>query len=186
MNLLIDGAPETVYIGSLKYKINSDFRTCLLFEELIKNDNLSKEDKIYITIKLFFDNQYIDDFEKALDKIMWFYSCGRETKKVEDGGYKPIFSFEDDDIFVYAAFREVYNIDLTFEKLHWWKFKALFESIPDDVQLSKIMSYRAIKINKDMTESEKKFYRNMKKLYALPDNRTQEEKEADFIDALGL
>lgn len=184
MNLLIDGVPETVYIGSLKYKINSDFRTCLLFEELIKDDSLSKEDKVYMTIKLFFDNQYIEDFGEALEKIMWFYSCGREEKQIDNKVYKPIFSFEEDDIFVYSAFIEVYNIDLTIEKLHWWKFKALFESIPDNVQVSKIMSYRAIQINKDMTDSEKKFYRNMKKLYALPDNRTQEEKDLEFAEVL--
>ena len=46
------------------------------------------------------------------------------------------------------------------------------------------MRYRAIKITDDMSDTEKKYYREMKELYALPDNRTQEEKEDDFSDSI--
>jgi len=46
------------------------------------------------------------------------------------------------------------------------------------------MGYRSIEITNDMSDSEKKYYRKMKQIYALPDNRTQEEKERDFINAI--
>ncbi len=46
------------------------------------------------------------------------------------------------------------------------------------------MGYRAITIDNNMTDSEKKYYRKMKQIYALPDNRTQEEKERDFNNAI--
>jgi hypothetical protein len=37
-----------------------------------------------------------------------------------------------------------------------------------------------------MPKSEQKFYRKMKLLYALPDNRTEEEKESEFAEMLGF
>jgi hypothetical protein len=39
-------------------------------------------------------------------------------------------------------------------------------------------------IDKHMTDAEKRYYRKMKQIYALPDNRTQEEKERDFNNAI--
>ena len=35
-----------------------------------------------------------------------------------------------------------------------------------------------------MTKNERKFYRDMKRLYALEDMRSEEEKEQDFNDCL--
>lgn len=184
MNLIIDGVPTYVYLSGLRYNINYDFRNCLLFENLLNNDDLSQEDKLYSAINIFFGDQYIEDYEEAFKKIIWFYTCGKDIKQTTEKNIKPIFSYEIDDGYIFAAFVEVYKIDLTTEKLHWWKFKALFDALPDTCYLNKIMSYRAVKINNNMTDSEKKFYRNMKKLFELPDNRTKEEKEADFADAL--
>lgn len=50
--------------------------------------------------------------------------------------------------------------------------------------MSKIMGYRAMTISEDLSANEKKYYRKMKKIYALPDDRTQEEKERDFNSSL--
>ena len=70
------------------------------------------------------------------------------------------------------------------DKIHWWKFRALFDALPDTCQFRKVVGYRAIEINQNMTDSQKKFYKEMKKIYALEDKRTLEEKEADFANAL--
>ncbi|MBF1261033.1 MAG: hypothetical protein HXM39_07025, partial [Lachnoanaerobaculum sp.] len=53
-----------------------------------------------------------------------------------------------------------------------------------DIQLSKIMFYRSVELTDDMTKNEHKFYRDMKRLYALEDMRSEEEKEQDFNDCL--
>ena len=45
------------------------------------------------------------------------------------------------------------------------------------------MSYRAIDLSKIKDKDMKKHYKKMKKLYALPDLRSEEEKENDFAEA---
>ena len=96
-----------------------------------------------------------------------------------------IYSFEHDAEYIYAAFLDQYGIDLQdIEHLHWWKFRALFKGLKEDTLISKIMGYRSIEITNNMSDSEKKYYRKMKQIYALPDNRTQEEKERAFTNAI--
>lgn len=67
--------------------------------------------------------------------------------------------------------------------MHWWKFKALFHALDENLEFMKIMRYRAVDITK-IPKEQKDFYRKMKQIYALPDNRTEEEKEQDFISSL--
>ena len=77
-----------------------------------------------------------------------------------------------------------YGIDLQdIEYLHWWKFKALFNGLAENTQFVKIMGYRAMDISKIKDKKEKKRYRELQRLYALPDMRTEEEKEYDFAEA---
>ena len=64
--------------------------------------------------------------------------------------------------------------------MHWWEFKALLQGLNDDTQFVKIMSYRAIDLGKIKDKEEKKRYKELQELYALPDMRTMEQKEADF------
>ena len=78
-----------------------------------------------------------------------------------------------------------YKIDLNSIKyLHWWKFKALFKSLNEKTQFVKIMGYRAMNLSKIKDKEMKSNYKRMQKLYALPDMRTEEEKEADFAEQL--
>ena len=64
------------------------------------------------------------------------------------------------------------------------KFKALFNDLNENIQFSKIMSYRAMDLSKIKDKDMKKQYRKLKTLYALPDMRSEEEKESDFADEL--
>ena len=56
----------------------------------------------------------------------------------------------------------------------------MFDGLKEDNQIVKIMGYRAIDISKIKDKEEKSRYKKLQKLYALPDMRTQEQKEADF------
>ena len=183
MNLLIDGAPKNIYIDSLKYNINYDFRYGLLFEELMNDKDISDNERFYLVIKLYLDNQYVENYGEAITQIFNFYLCGEEPKK-STKKQNPVFSFKEDAGLIFAAFKEVYNIDLVEDKIHWWKFRALFDALPDTCQFKKVVGYRAMEINPKMSNEEKRFYRKMKNIYGLPDTRTQSEKEADFAEAL--
>ena len=80
---------------------------------------------------------------------------------------------------------EQYKIDLnSIEYLHWWKFKALFMSLNENILFSKIMGYRAINLSQLKDKTMRKQYKKLKDLYRLPDMRSEEEKEEDFANAL--
>ena len=203
MNLLIDELPKYVDISGQEYKINSDFRTSILFELLMQDSGIDDEEKTFIAIRLYYENEENKDkdfsigvFKDLIEAMMWFYSCGKEKKeehKEDIQGEAPerknnlIYSFEYDDDYIYSAFLTQYKIDLNdINYLHWWKFRAMMNGLNSDLQLVKIMGYRSIEITGDMSKSEKQFYSKMKKIYALPDLRTEEEKEADFANSFSM
>ena len=191
MNILIDEVPEYVEIDEIEYKINTDFRISIMFELLMQDNTLTDMEKVEIALNLYYPEIPHDPIQ-ALEKILWFYRCGKEydTESPREGTegttqQQAIYSFEHDAEYIYAAFLDQYGIDLQdIEHLHWWKFRALFKGLKEDNLIVKIMGYRTIQINDSMSDAEKKFYRKMKRIYALPDNRTQEEKEKDFTNAI--
>lgn len=188
MNILIDLVPDTVTIDDIEYDINTDFRISIMFELMMQDNSLTDYEKLEIALGLYYPKIPHDPIQ-AIDSILWFYSCGKiddtQTTSNVGCGTSKIYSFEHDAEYIYAAFLDQYGIDLQdIEYLHWWKFRAMFKGLKEDNLISKIMGYRAIKITDDMTEAEKKHYREMKRIYALPDNRTEEEKQIDFDNAI--
>lgn len=196
MNLLLDIAPTSLVVDGEEYKINAGFRESILFEIMMQDPDLTERDKIYAALSIYFPEEMPTNIAAAIDQIIWFYRCGKEEPEkpdnlVEDeedntpSTPQQIYSFEADDDYIYAAFLSQYGIDLQdIDFLHWWKFKAMFKSLEDSNKIVKIMEYRAMKIHPDMSKQEKDFYRSMKKAYALPDNRSEEEKERDFHNTL--
>lgn len=183
MNLLLDKLPKE-HEG---IKIDTNFRNFILFELLMQDNEIGIDEKVRITLDLFFDNE-VEDIEKAINCILWFYKCGKEEKKTTSNTTnkknKQIYSFEYDDEYIYSAFLQQYNINLNSIKyLHWWEFKALFQCLGEDCLFVQIMSYRAIDLSKIKDKSEKDRYRKLQKTYALPDMRTEEQKERDFGNA---
>lgn len=189
MNLLLDNLDKIVKMR-IKEDFNTNFRNSILFELLMQESNLSNEAKVYQALKIYYPNiNQIKDVNKAIDNILWFYKCGKEEKEEVDQketkrNIKRIYSYEFDNELIYSAFKSQYNIDLQEIKyLHWWKFKAMFDALNDDNKIVEVMGYRAINLNKIKDKEMKKHYKKMQKLYALPDMRSEEEKENDFAEA---
>lgn len=188
-NILLDNLPQYTKNG---LRIRTDFRESIKFELLMQDKNITEKEKIMLVLNLYYyDVSKIKDIKQAVDDILWFYRCGKEVKIQKDNNEeveektKQIYSYEFDDEYIYSAFMQEYKIDLNKIKyLHWWKFKALFNSLNDNVQFVKIMEYRAINLAKIKDKETKARYQKMKKIYALPDMRSDEEKEADFAEDL--
>lgn len=187
-NILLDNLPQFTQNG---LKIRTDFRESIKFELLMQDRKISEKNKIMQALKLYYyDLDKIRDIKQAIDDILWFYRCGKEIKQndnIEDtrNKQKQIYSYEFDDEYIYSAFMEQYKIDLNKIKyLHWWKFKALLNSLNKNTHFVEIMGYRAIDLSKIKDKEEKARYRKLKRLYKLYDMRTEEEKEADFAEEL--
>ena len=190
-NLILNKLPK---ITPNKLKIRTDFRESIKFELLMQDSSIKDSEKVIIALNLYYyEPEKITDIKTAVDDILWFYRCGKNIKIKETNNtnqqiekkQKQIYSYEFDSEYIYSAFMEQYKIDLnSIQYLHWWKFKALFTSLNENVLFSKIMGFRTIKLSKIKDKSMKEYYKKMKNIYALPDMRSEEEKEEDFANAL--
>jgi len=184
INILLDRLPQFTQSG---HRIRTDFRESIKFELLMQDNKIDERNKVMQALDLYYYNtKKITDIPKAIDEMLWFFACGKK-KNVDDKTKKnnketeQIYSYEFDAEYIYSAFLQQYKIDLnSIQYMHWWKFKALMENLNEDTQFVKIMGYRAIDISKIKDKEEKARYKKLKKIYALPDMRTTEQKEADF------
>lgn len=188
MNLILDGLPEVVEIAGNSVKIDTSFRTGIIFEEMLSDPELSDEDKLLTMLELYYPGIVFDEttIREAIEKIFWFYRCGSEPRQIAGGdeGGKTVFSYEYDADYIYAGFMSAYRIDLAKETLHWWQFRALFRSLPEDTQIMKIIGYRSMKISPKLSKEQKEHYKRMKRMYALPERYEQTKAESDLTEIL--
>ncbi len=202
-NILLENLPNTVNVGGREYRINSDFRTSVKFELLMMDDELTGKEKLIRGLRLYYPKVPYN-IPKAVDAMLWFYGCGKNPEKEEEKEEQkkeeqeqvenetaisaepdgPVYSFEHDSNYIYAAFYEQYGIDLQKTDMHWWKFRALFASLGENVHFVKIMGYRSIKINSAMSKEQRSFYKKMKDLYALPLPKEEQEFQQTLEEAL--
>ena len=177
MNILIDSLPESVNIGGVEYRINTGFRTSILFELLIKDKSIPDQGKVQGMLRLYYP-EIPPDRDEAVKKILWFFNCGKEQKKKKEirnqtakdfRENKEVYSFEKDAFLIYSAFKAEYGIDLQdTDDLHWWKFSAMLEGLSDGCKFRKVMSIRGMELS-GLSKKEKKRINDLKKLYALED-----------------
>ncbi len=191
MNSLFDGLPQTVTVCGEELPIVTDFRTGIIFEELVKDEEMSDEDKIATALVLYYGDDVtfvsLEAINEAIQAILWFYQCGdtnhqKDSEKVDTD--RPAFSYDHDAGFIYQAFMNAYNIDLANDYLHWWQFRALFTSLPEDCNFMKIVGYRVMKIPQKASKQQKEYYQKMKKLYALPLPEAQKKQNDELTQAL--
>ena len=186
MNMLINSVPDSLKIAATEYKIHTDFSVWIEFEKLLSDESENAHKTISDIKNLIFCDkqppQRAD--EKTVNKILWFYRCGKKLQKSSHTSEKEIFSYDYDDGYIFSAFLEQYHIDLEQTKLHWWKFHALMLSLSDSTEFVKIMGYRSVEINSKMTASQKAFYQKMKKQYKLPLKKEVQKQISSIEDAL--
>ena len=155
--IMFNKLPYFVILQGKKYKINVDFRNMISFENIVQDKSVSNSEKIKYGLRHFYPAFFYAEnynkllykpqlYKEACDKLIWFYKCGRDDyHKVSGGGKsnKQIYSYDYDDEYIYGAFYDQYGIDLAYDKVHWWKFKALLKSLKEDEEFVKIKGYRA-------------------------------------------
>ena len=190
MNILIDDIeyPDQAVVNGKRYEIRINSRTSILFELLMQDSSLDARTKVWKGLNLYFP-VIPDDLGAAVDAALWFYRCGREEtalqkRMAERKGKKQIYSFEYDAGRIYAAFLLTYKIDLQdVEYMHWWRFRYLFDSLPKDCEFVRAMEYRSVDIDK-IPEGQKEWYRKMKRTYALPLSKEEDDRQTAIENAL--
>ncbi len=180
--------PRTVVISGVEYPIQTDFRTILRYDSLIKEGREDGSEMEEALLLMFGDIP--ENMEEAIDRLGWFIQCGKE-----DRGKKPSnqllginnnrpMDFGKDARLIWAAFRRVYGIDLrAIDYLHWWDFMEMLEELPPDVRLNVVIRYRIIDTgDKKLSKEDRTIYRAWQQYYKIKDEPT--EKEEALLRAL--
>ena len=178
--------PEGISIDGIFYTVNTDFKIWLEISNIIFSKELNVFEKAEKALALCYKDSLPKTFNSAIGGMFEFYKCGKEPIKNNSSSTfeKPVIDLIHDSDMITAAFLHDYNIDLFKTSLHWWEFKALLSSHSEDNKIVKIMGYRSINIGDIKDKEQKKFYKKMKALYSLPDNRSEEEKEIEMLEKL--
>lgn len=172
--------PESIIVSGVEYPVETDFRAWVRFQGILLSDdtNDAKADKVCRLM----ESMNIPTTKECLDSMLAFYAGASTENQTGCGGNVQAYDFERDSEYIFSAFLDSYGIDLTTENLHWWRFKALFKSLPEDCQMCKIMMYRTIDLKK-VPKEQRKFYREMKARYALKSgNHTGYKTEQEMKD----
>lgn len=180
LNVLYEKFPDYVLIHGVRYSIETDFREWIRFAELVEDDNVPWQIKAELMLKWY--KKCPEDIEIAIYALGNFLSANglyQETEVTEQNkeNRKPAFSFQEDAGCIYSAFIDCYGIDLqTIPYMHWWKFKTLFDWLPENTEIKQRMLYRTIDISSIKDKEERKRVKRIqeaialkKKVYAMSD-----------------
>lgn len=173
-NILIDELPHEVMINNEPVSVNYGYRAHILIEICMFSDR-DDEQKLLDALNLFYFGDIPTDISAAIKALLLFHRCGKEPKNTDRGKGSiarcrmRAYCFEQDAPMIYAAFRTQYSMNLNQTKndeLHWWEFMALFDSLSDNLMISRVMYYRTADL-KNMGKNQRAFIKKMRALYAL-------------------
>lgn len=191
--------PEYVEVNNKLFKINTDFRVVLECSKISEDETIGDYERALAIIYLLYGEEglsaYDDQFE-LMEKAKKFFLCGRD--EIEEREEKPDMDFIEDIDYIEASFMSDYSIDLTKEKMHWWKFYHLIEGLSDSelgncCVLNRVRNLRnydtsKIKDQKEKDRVEKAKKRVELKKYKKENNLTaeQERSMAEFNKKIGI
>ncbi|MFW7409166.1 Gp15 family bacteriophage protein [Vagococcus fluvialis] len=177
---------DMLEINGVEYRINASFDNILNLIDLLA-EKIPDQQKLDIAIQLLFGvDMHIELSEKyqVFNHIMDEYVNQKVEKPVKidlEGNEMPIaeydedrkayYSLQHDAKYIYAAFRQAYNINLFEEqgKLHWFDFQALLTSLPEDTKFKEIIKIRSWKPKKGDSSEFKAAMREAQKQVELPE-----------------
>lgn len=175
--------PESLVIGGKEYKIDTSWKTWANIAQAAQTDK-SNAGKAAQMLLLCFGTNMPLSLGEAYKKMLWFYRRGKEPEREGEADARKVFDIIYDFPLVAAAFMSHYGIDLRESNMHWWQFWELFEGLGEDEKIIKVIGWRAARTGAIKNKEEKKYIRKMKALYALPDTRSEKEKDEAMMRTL--
>lgn len=187
---ILTDAPPTAIKG---VPINWDYRCMIQFERIVFDEEIPSATRVERILSMFYlEGLGTMSMGEAWDRLTEFYRGETDSKSGGTGRRSSsrmrAYDYDVDAERIVAAFQQAYGIDLTCgEAMHWWRFKALFDNLPADCRLCKIMEYRTADTS-GMPDKARAFYERMRSQYALEarsaEPMTVEKHDNDFIKRL--
>lgn len=159
-NMLLDRYP-TEYMG---YLLRTDYRIGIQVTLVLEDLDLEDDERMLKALELLYGYGIPDDINLALNGLKWFMSCGKRCttddveyidssdidEEVEDSvsdNGKIAYDFEVDSDLIYASMYSQYGVEIDKERMHWFKFIAMFRALKD-TELNDLMYYRTVDVSK--------------------------------------
>lgn len=189
MNVLYSEFPESVTVNGVEYPIVTDFRDWIKFCDLTETDEVNGADKALIMLDWYIE-QVPPDLKKAiltLGEFLAAYPLYENNAGVtKSNSPQKAYSFSQDAGDIFSAFLTCYGIDLsTVDYLHWWKFRTLFDSLPNDCEIKQKMYYRTVDLAKIKNRDERKRIQELRSRIALKERKNRYVDDYDIGDVFG-
>ena len=159
LDLTQKSLPNAISVGGRDFSVNTDFRIWMRFAMEYREWSLS-DDKTPLDIRYLFKNSIpvFTDINEYIGILQFAFPQNVVPHSDSSSGDDVLFYQYDGD-YIYSAFMQAYGIDLLETDLHWHKFLALMNGLPDCTRLSAIMGYRSYTGERNKDEST--IYRNL-------------------------
>ena len=188
IHLLLDDLPEHIQADGRVYSVLTDFRDWIRFADMLADRALMPEERAAAAL------MWVEDppehvTASLVTALLGFYRADElrpdpdtdAEDDEEEPERPPVFDWRVDAAYIVGDFRRYYGIDLLeVEYMHWWKFRALFEALPEDSQCMKRIGYRSCDLSKIRNKAERQRIAAIQRQIRLPWEREEEA----FGDAL--
>lgn len=165
--------PSCIEVGDALYEIHTDFRFALvLIGKLRGLKSLEEADFMYVDAV---PPSRAAGFSALLE---WLNPPRELPRPARAADADILLDYELDAPLIYAAFYEMYGIDLFDEglRLHWHKFLALLAGL-HGTKLNEVQGYRAYKPRKGEPAEYRREMLRLKEMWRIEEKLTKEEQE---------
>ncbi len=176
MGVILDYSRNVVEFKGKRYCVDTSFDNVLLIYKLYAEEVLDSRDKINQALKMLVKNHFklwlLTESEKAelLDRIT--EEKIKLPQRPQIGPPRKLMDFDADSDYIYASFKQAYNMDLLKErgKLEWKNFCKLLDGLPDKTKLKEVMRIRAMEVPEPTryNQKERQNIIELKAYYELP------------------
>ena len=174
--------PEYLKVGDKKYKINTDFRVAIECNNIAQDDSIGNTERSLAIIYKLFGDEGLDnpqDWDKLLELAIKYLTLNKDTSGV-DNNTEIDMDFNEDMDYIEASFMSDYRIDLTTEKMHFWKFYNLLEGLSNSelgncCVLNRVRNLRTFDLSQIKDNKERERLAKAKEMVALKSTKKEVE-----------
>lgn len=185
-NPLIDEPPRAVEVEGFEYPVQTDYRQALAYFRALEDPDSDQTEKTLLGLRLFFGDRIQRGHVEALAReLKWFLNCGKP--EVGPSREEKVFDLLEDSGRIYAAFLQVYQINLRKVRMHWWIFCELLEGLPSGTHLATVIDIRSRSLPKGTSPEAKEAAQKLlraKARYKLGADRPGRDAMSQFLDFL--
>jgi len=168
---IISDEDYEIDIEPIIYKIRFDYNSCKNIMVMYETANLSENDKSYVMLKMFYEEEIPKDMEKAQKKAMEFLNCGEQKENKTKSSkkiYEHLFSWFQDWKYIFSSINYTHNdILLKNPKLHWYIFNDKLIDLKEDCKYYEIINNRLAHRLKKATKEQQQARKDFPEIYIL-------------------